>query len=88
MSTWRITSDGIDAYLHGPGNLRITLKHFNPAKVEHVGTLPGSILGHLFQESLRYPVAPAMWLHLVTTSATERLDAERSHLLFLGEHCR
>lgn len=78
---WRVVHGGADLLIEGPGHLKLFLRSFSPAKIEHdAGTsAPGT--ERVASCAWRYPMASNWWLKLLRSSA----PGEQTYHLQLGD---
>jgi hypothetical protein len=78
---WRVVHGGADLLIEGPGHLKLVLRSFSPAKIEH-GSSP-AVQGEERATpcAWRYPMASNWWLKLLRPSG----QGEQTYHLQLGD---
>jgi hypothetical protein len=78
---WRVIHGGADLLIEGPGQLKMVLRSFSPAKIEHSSGAPAQGTERAAQCVWQYPIAPHAWLKLLKLAG----QGQQTYRLQLGE---
>ena len=78
---WRVVHGGADLLIEGPGHLKLVLRSFSPAKIEHPSGASAQGADVAAQCMWQYPMGPNGWLKLLSSSG----QGEPTYYLQLGE---
>jgi len=62
---WRVVHGGADLLIEGPGHLKMVLRSFSPAKIEHPSSAAAQGAERAAQCTWQYPMGPNGWLKLL-----------------------
>jgi hypothetical protein len=78
---WRVVHGGADLLIEGPGHLKMVLRSFSPAKIEHASGASAQGAEKAAQCTWQYPMAPNWWLKLLSPAS----QGEQTYHLQLGD---